>query len=310
MNLAYAHILLNHFPTIGLILGLGFFIAALFARSDELRRAGLCVFLVIGFLTIPAYVTGNMADEVIAGDANYNEALVHRHQDAALLAFMVMQATAAVAWFGLWQYRRLGRTTNRNVSAVLVLALISCGLMARTASLGGVINHVEIRAAGEAVAAAAAFTWSTAVADWFVAATWAWTVSETLHFIGLGLLFGVVLVVNLRMLGVGKTLAFPALHRLLPWGVLGFALNTVTGMLFFIATPGQYTQNVSFYFKVLLIVIAGVNAIYFTIFDDAWNLKAGQDAPLRGRVIAASSMALWFGVIYFGRMLPFLGNSF
>ena len=72
---------------------------------------------------------------------------------------------------------------------------------------------------------------------------WVWPACEAIHFIGLGLAFGVVLLLNLRMLGMMKAVAFADLHRTLPWGMLGFAVNLVTGMLFFIGVPEQYTNN-------------------------------------------------------------------
>lgn len=308
MNLAHVHILLNHFPTIGTIVGLGLFLVALATRSDDLKRASLGVFLVIAILTIPAYVSGNAAEEVLRDGPGVAEAYVHRHQDAALLAFIFMGFTGAVSWFALWQYRRIGRMATWNLSAVLILASITFGLMARAASMGGEITHTEIRPEGAVVSDTVG--WSTRFGMWFVEKTWVWPASETLHFIGMWLLFGVVLLVNLRMLGLIKNVPYATLHRILPWGVLGFVLNLVTGMGFFVAAPGQYTQNLSFQLKVLLIVIAGVNVLYFTIFDDTWRLGATDDAPGHGKVVAASTILLWLGVIYFGRMLPFLGNAF
>jgi hypothetical protein len=57
-------------------------------------------------------------------------------------------------------------------------------------------------------------------------------------------------------------------------------------------------------------MLAGVNAIYFTLFDEPWEMEAGQDAPVKLKVIAASAMALWIGVMFCGLMLPFIGNAF
>jgi hypothetical protein len=122
-------------------------------------------------------------------------------------------------------------------------------------------------------------------------------------------LFGVVLLVNLGMLGIIKDVSFVALHRLLPWGILGFGINFITGMLFFIANPGQYTQNVAFYWKMILVLLAGTNVIYLTVFDGAWTLRPQDDAPLAVKVIAATSIFLWIGVIFFGRMLPYIGSE-
>ena len=132
-----------------------------------------------------------------------------------------------------------------------------------------------------------------------------------LHFIGLCFLFGVVLIVNLRMLGIGKTmLSFAALHQLLPLGMLGFALNLTTGMVFFIAAPQQYTTNPVFYWKVVFILLAGINVLYFMLMDEPWRVEAGEDAPLRAKLVAASAIFLWVGILFFGHMLPFLGNAF
>ena len=140
---------------------------------------------------------------------------------------------------------------------------------------------------------------------------WFWPASEAVHFIGLCLLFGVVLVVDLRMLGFMKGLPFSALHRLLPWGVLGFGVNVATGMLFFIgAPPTFYVTNSIFFWKLALILVAGVNALYFTVFDQAWTLEAGDTPPVAARVAAASGILLWVGVIFCGQMLPFIGHSF
>jgi hypothetical protein len=137
-----------------------------------------------------------------------------------------------------------------------------------------------------------------------------WPTCETLHFVGLSLLCGVVFLVDLRVLGVMRGVSFASLHRLLPWAALGFGVNIGTGMLFFVGIPGQYIHNPAFYWKIGLAMLAGANALYFTLFDEPWSLGPGEDAPITAKVFAASAMVLWIGVMYCGSMLPFLGNSF
>ena len=83
--------------------------------------------------------------------------------------------------------------------------------------------------------------------------TWVWPTCETLHFVGLCLLFTVVLIVDLRMLGMIKSVSFEAVYQLLPIGMLGFGLNLITGMMFFIGVPGQYAHNGTFFFKILFV---------------------------------------------------------
>jgi hypothetical protein len=119
-----------------------------------------------------------------------------------------------------------------------------------------------------------------------------------------------VLLVDLRVLGVLKGVSFASLHRLLPWAAFGFGVNVITGMLFFVGIPGQYTGNPAFYWKVGLVMLAGANALYFTLLEEPWALGPGEEAPLTAKLAAASAMVLWVGVMYFGSMLPFLGNAF
>ncbi len=148
---------------------------------------------------------------------------------------------------------------------------------------------------------------------WFINHTdWVWAICETLHFIGMALLIGCVGILDLRMLGVGKRLPVGPLHRLIPYGIAGFVLNVVTGAVFFIAIPHQYITNVAFIAKMALILIAGINVLVFygTVYRSAEALGPGDDAPFKAKVAALVSITAWFGVMYFGRMLPFIGDAF
>jgi hypothetical protein len=124
----------------------------------------------------------------------------------------------------------------------------------------------------------------------------------------------VLLAVNLRILGVMKQVPFAEVHRLLPWGMLGFGANLITGMFFFVGQPGQYTASTPFYWKVAFLMIAGGNFLYLTVFGKAWarggDRDASFDAGLADKAMAILSMASWLVVLYAGRMLPFLGKAF
>ena len=138
------------------------------------------------------------------------------------------------------------RVPNWNLAVILVLTLVTFGLMARASNIGGEIRHAEIRASQGTVVetrrtrkARLART----VGSFVTETPWMWPTCETLHFIGLTLLLGVVFLVDLRVLGVMKGVSFASLHRLLPWAAIGFGVNVITGMLFFVGIPGQYIQN-------------------------------------------------------------------
>jgi hypothetical protein len=252
------------------------------------------------------------AEEVIEGRPGVSEALLERHQDAALPAFTFMEITGGLAWLGLWKFRRMARPATLNTRTVLLLASVTLALMARAATAGGEIRHEEIRATQDAAATVETGEWlqTASVASFVTGNAWVWPASETLHFIGLCLLFGSVLLVNLRMLGMMKSAPFSTVHQLLPWAMAGLGVNTLTGLLFFVAAPEQYTGNVVFYWKVGLLMVAGANLLYLTVAEQPWAVGPGDDAPLGSKIVAASAIVVWIGVIYCGRMLPFIGTAF
>ena len=142
---------------------------------------------------------------------------------------------------------------------------------------------------------------------------WVWPVCQILHFIGLATLIGMVGILDLRMLGVAKGLPLRPMNRFIRMGVLGFGLNFLTGCVFIAGDPAQYLHNIAFQWKMLFVALAGVNVGLFYItglFRKVEDLGPGEDAPAGAKVIAALSLILWAGVMYMGRMLPYIGNAF
>jgi len=142
---------------------------------------------------------------------------------------------------------------------------------------------------------------------------WVWPLCETLHYLGLSLLLGTVCLFDLRVLGLAKNIPLPAIHRLVPWGVGGYALNIFTGIVFFSGHPDQYFYNNAFRLKVLFMAVAGFNvlALYGTsAFAEMRTLAPGDDAPLRIKVIAGTSLCMWVAVLVCGRLLTFFRPPF
>jgi len=311
-NFVHMHLLLNHIPTVGTIVALGVLLLGLVKRSAELTRGALALFFVIALLSLPTYMTGYSAQKAVKDRPGVSADLIQRHQSAALVALTMTEATGVLAWFGLWQGRKPKGAARWNAPVVLLLATVSLGLMASASNIGGQITHPEIMAPGEGPATAIAprSFMTPNIGHFQFTHPFAWPMLESLHFIGLCLLFGVVLAGNLRILGFMKNASFVDVHRLLPWGVWGFVINSVTGMMFFAGAAGQYIDNPAFHLKVLFMLLAGANVLYLTLFDEVWALGPGDSAPLPAKLVAASQVFLWVGVIYFGRMLPYIGNAF
>ncbi len=153
---------------------------------------------------------------------------------------------------------------------------------------------------------------STSLSEAIRVLPWLWPVCEIVHFIALSLLVGVVGFFDLRLLGLFARVPLNAAWSLMPWGKAGFALAMITGLTFFIGAPDQYVTNVAFYAKLAFLAIAGLNAMSFErIFGAAVAASDARGAtPLAFKAIGAVSIVCWFLVIYWGRMLPFVGNAF
>jgi uncharacterized membrane protein len=315
MNLAHLHLVLNHVPTVGAVAALGLLLLGFARRNDHLKHAGLEVLFVIAVLTLPVYVSGVAAQYELEDRTEISVDAIKTHHDAALIGFTVMEFAGFLGWVALWQSRRRGRPARGLVSAATVLLVIAVAVMGRAANLGGEVRHPEIRAEGAGVPAGDPDRFMTsAINDVAVNSRWVWPAAEVVHFLGLTLSIGVLLAVNLRILGVMRQVPFADVHRLLPWGMLGFGANLITGMFFFVGISGQYTTSSPFYWKIAFLMIAGANFLYLTVFGKPWHREAAGDASfdanLADKAMAILSIASWLAVLYEGRMLPFLGRSF
>lgn len=139
---------------------------------------------------------------------------------------------------------------------------------------------------------------------------WAWPTMEILHFVGLILLLGSLLVIDLALMGVLKGLSSDATHHLLKLVLIGFVLNLCTGVLFIIGDPGRYFINIAFQIKALLLIAAALNALWYGR-KLAPKLAGTRDfvATRESKIVGALSLLLWFGVLIFGRMIPYLGTG-
>lgn len=153
-------------------------------------------------------------------------------------------------------------------------------------------------------------TWmeGTAIAQFILSSTWVFPMLETLHFIGLILLMGSLYVMDLRFMGLAKRIPLQAVLNYVPVALLGFVINLSTGILFIFTDPFRYYSNFSFRLKMLGILLAGLNAIWFKFSVD-WKLLMSDPTATPSsttRLLAGISLVLWTAVIALGRLIPYL----
>jgi uncharacterized membrane protein len=314
VNLAHLHLLLNHFPIIGTIVGLGLFLTSLVGKNDDLKRAGLIILAVIALLSLPTFFSGVGAQAVIQDRPDVSADLINRHEGAAILSLFFMEITGGLSLVGLWQSHKFSRPARWNVLAIMLFSLMTVGLMTRVGTTGGEIRHPEIWTSsnpaqneGTLGSIVQALEPSPDKFTRLITANkfW-WAFMMDLHFIGLVMIIGAVGALDLRVLGFAKAFPIASLHRLVPWALAGFAINLTTGVLAFIGMPEFYTFDMAFWIKVLAILLLGLNtaAFYLTdTFQVVEHMGPGEDAPATAKIIAASSLVLWFGVITLGRYI-------
>ena len=303
MNLAHLHLVLNHAPTIGFAAAVALFGLSLVRQSGDLRNVSFLMFFGSALIGIPAYLSGDAAYFILRNRGDVSDDLVVAHRNAALLALIPMGVTGLVAWLALWQTRRW------QLAAVIVLSLVSFVLIARAATIGSQIRHPEILAEGRLAYAPAWPDPAVVGARLVLDNPWVWPICEVFHFVGLCLLFGVVLLVNLRLLGVVEGVAIADVNRLLPWAMAGLSINVVTGMLFFLASPDQYTQNSAFAWKIGVMLLAALTLLYPTMLDANGGRNSEARTTAVQKIVAAASICLWVGVIFLGRFLPYIGSE-
>jgi uncharacterized membrane protein len=320
VNFDHLHLVLNHVPIVGVFVGVGLFVASFTGRNEDLRRSSLIIFAVVALLTIPTFVSGVGADRTIADESGVSDALVKRHEGAAMLGLWFVEATGAAALLALWRSRRPGGPSRGSLASILLLAVVAAVLMGRTGNTGGDIRHPQPGAgAGAAIAeggVGSVIHVFEPTPDGFtqlmVANKWWWAGMMVMHFVGLSLIIGVVGAINLRIMGFARELPLAPLHRLLPLAMVGLGVNVVTGMLAFIGMPAYYTADIAFWFKLAALMLLGLNAAIFYltgIFDRVDRLAPGEDAGLSAKLVAASALVLWFTVIVSGRYIQHFEDS-
>jgi len=133
---------------------------------------------------------------------------------------------------------------------------------------------------------------------------------ESVHVIGIALVFGTIAVVDLRLLGVAshRKSALRLIHELLPFTWVAFLVCVITGSLMFISNAITYSENILFWWKMGLLALAGLNMAVFHLGVyrriDEWDTTLPP--PAQARIAGLGSMVLWVGVIALGRWIGFL----
>jgi len=147
------------------------------------------------------------------------------------------------------------------------------------------------------------------VGEWMRTSVNAMPVVESAHVLAIAVVFGSILIVDARLLGLlDKRRSYTVVSgELLPWTWAAFAVAVITGFLMFTANATTYYDNTPFRLKMLAILAAGINMAVFHLFTGrrAAEWEFAPSAPRGARIAAGLSIAIWTCVIFLGRWIGF-----
>lgn len=151
MTLVHLHLLLNHLPIVGVPLVAALLLYGIVRRQRDVQRAAFLGFVLLAALTVPAYLTGEPAEDAIEHAPGVATALIGRHEALAAVAMGLTAVLGAVALLGLFLSRRDRPVPRLLLAGGVTLSLLTIGALVPTGYYGGQIRHEEIRAAGAPV---------------------------------------------------------------------------------------------------------------------------------------------------------------
>ncbi len=149
MNAAQVHLALNHLPIGLVVVGAPLLLAAILRKSKELKAAASIVLIVSALTSIPVFLSGEPAEEIVEHRAGVSERVIHEHEEAAELSLIFIEVVGALM-LAAWLFDRFRAPVPNGVwFGILGLTVLTLGLFVRTAHLGGLIRHDEIGSVGE-----------------------------------------------------------------------------------------------------------------------------------------------------------------
>ena len=150
----------------------------------------------------------------------------------------------------------------------------------------------------------------TSVGSWVHNSVWAFPVIETVHIFGIIALVASTSILDLRMLGFSFTNnpVSRLARKCLPWAWAGFGIQVVTGFLLFSSEAVSMYGNIAFRLKMLMIALAGLNALVFhvTAYRSVGEWENDRVAPISARFAGTASILLWFGIVAAGRWIAYV----
>lgn len=144
MNQTHIHLLLNHFPVIGTLIGSCLLLWGIIKKNDHTKSIAAFLLAVMALIAIPVFLTGEPAEESVEGIAGVSENMISLHEEAAEIAIWLMGITGIISGAALFMAWKKHKQANIAFGIAFIISAVCFASMARTGYLGGQIRHTEI----------------------------------------------------------------------------------------------------------------------------------------------------------------------
>jgi len=145
MNDAHLHILVNHFPIIGTILGLGVLMAGMISKKDSVKNTAYVLFIVAAVFAAFSMGTGEGAEQLVEDMPSVGKQIIHKHEEIAEKFAVVMYVLGFCSLLGIY-FDFKNHVRSKLVAAItLIIAIVSVMFSSFVGTSGGEIRHTEIR---------------------------------------------------------------------------------------------------------------------------------------------------------------------
>jgi uncharacterized membrane protein len=144
MNPTHIHLLLNHFPIIGTLIGSAILLYSIIKKQDTGKATGAFIIIIMAIIAIPVLLTGEPAEESVEHLSGISKTLIHDHEEASEKAFWLMEITGIFSLFALILYKIKSSFTAKAFWIAFAFSVITFFMMAWAGNLGGKIRHPEI----------------------------------------------------------------------------------------------------------------------------------------------------------------------
>jgi uncharacterized membrane protein len=145
MNEAHLHMVVNHFPIIGTIFGLGILLTGIILKNNTIKNTSYCLFIISAVFAAISMATGDGAEDMVENMPNVGRKIIHEHEEMAEKLAIALYTLGTISLTGLYLNIKNHAKAKLVSFLALTIAFVAVFLAQQTGTSGGEIRHTEIR---------------------------------------------------------------------------------------------------------------------------------------------------------------------